>query len=70
MEAFPGRYAIEGTPLCRVSPPPEDREGFDAQARTTIGIGRTRTGLDAPGTERHHIPYVLDGLDTVAHESR
>ncbi len=43
VEAYPGRYAVEGTPLCAVSPTPEDCEALSRASRATISIGDTRS---------------------------
>lgn len=43
VEAFAGRYAIKDTPLCAVSPAPEDRDELERRLRSAVAIGRTRT---------------------------
>ncbi len=43
VDTFAGRYAIEGTPMCRLSPPPTDLEDADRKVRAAIAIGDTRT---------------------------
>lgn len=43
LDTFPGHYAIAGTTLCTVTPPPSDSEETERRIRVTIGIGETRT---------------------------
>lgn len=43
LETCPGRYAVEGTPLCALSPPPSDLGRAERQVRAAIEIGSTRT---------------------------
>ncbi|MBA2279995.1 MAG: DUF2254 domain-containing protein [Acidimicrobiia bacterium] len=43
LDTFPGRYAVEGTPLCALSLPPENREQTERGLRNAIGLGGTRT---------------------------
>jgi uncharacterized membrane protein len=43
LEAYPGRYAIEGTPLCSLDYVPEDMHKAQARIAETIEIGETRT---------------------------
>ncbi|HUG86946.1 MAG TPA: DUF2254 family protein [Euzebya sp.] len=43
LETNPGRYAIAGTVMCTIAPPPEDAEHTDQQVRATAGIESTRT---------------------------
>lgn len=43
LETFPGRYAVAGTPICTVVPPPADPERIEHRARKAIAIGQTRT---------------------------
>ncbi|MEP7054192.1 MAG: DUF2254 domain-containing protein [Actinomycetota bacterium] len=43
LDTFPGRYAIEGTPLCTLSPPPPDPAHIERRIRNAIAIGNTRT---------------------------
>jgi uncharacterized membrane protein len=48
---YPGRYAVVGTPLCRVwpPPPPEEADELAARADDAVGIGPTRTMQEDPG---------------------
>jgi uncharacterized membrane protein len=41
-----GRYAIAGTPLCRIAPPPSDPELVERRVRNAIEVGQTRTAQD------------------------
>ncbi|MEO7555058.1 MAG: DUF2254 domain-containing protein, partial [Acidimicrobiales bacterium] len=43
LDTFPGRYAIEGTPLCTLSPPPADSDDIERHVRAAIAVGTTRT---------------------------
>lgn len=43
LHAHPGRYAIAGTVLCEVAPPPDDTEKFEKSIGAAVGIGETRT---------------------------
>ncbi len=43
LDTFPGRYAVEGTPLCALSPPPADRDEVEQGLRRAVGVGATRT---------------------------
>lgn len=43
LETEVGRYAVAGTPLCRIWPRPEDPEGSCERARTSIVTGDSRT---------------------------
>jgi len=43
LDTFPGRYAIEGTPLCILSPPPADPDDIGRRLRAAITVGITRT---------------------------
>jgi len=43
LDTFPGRYAVEGTPFCALSPPPEDCDQAERGLRRAVGLGRTRT---------------------------
>ncbi len=43
LDTFPGRYAIKGTPLAALSPPPADPDKIERDLRAAIAIGRTRT---------------------------
>jgi uncharacterized membrane protein len=43
LEAFPGRYAVEGSPICRLSASPTDLEDFEQRVRDFVYIGQTRT---------------------------
>jgi len=42
LDTFPGRYAVEGTPLCALSPPPEDPDRAERCLRSAVGLGSTR----------------------------
>lgn len=46
MLAVAGRYAITGTPLCRIAPTPSDPELLERRVHDAIAIGRTRTAQD------------------------
>ncbi len=43
LDTFPGRYAVEGTPFCALSPPPADRDNVERGLRSAAGVGTTRT---------------------------
>ncbi len=43
LDGYPGRYAIEGTPLCRISQRPADLETAERRIRAAIYTGKTRT---------------------------
>lgn len=43
LDTFAGRYAVEGTPLCALSPPPENRDQAERGLRSAVGLGSTRT---------------------------
>lgn len=45
VDAYPGRYAIEATPLCRLSAPLAggDGDGLEGRVRAAVSIGPTRT---------------------------
>jgi len=43
LDTFPGRYAVEGTPLCALSPPPVDCDQVERELRSAVGVGSTRT---------------------------
>ncbi len=43
LDAYPGRYAIEGTPLCALSVEPGDLDDTTRAIRAAVSIGRTRT---------------------------
>ncbi len=43
VETFPGRFAIEGTRLCRVSPPPVDTKNAERHVRAAVAVGNTRS---------------------------
>ncbi len=43
VDAFPGRYAIEGTPICGTSFVPDDADDLAHQVRSALSIGDTRT---------------------------
>lgn len=43
LETFPGRYAIEGTPLATITPPVEDIDALARRVWGAVGIGDTRT---------------------------
>jgi len=43
LDTFPGRYAVEGTPLCALSPPPADCDHVEQSLRDAVGLGSTRT---------------------------
>ncbi len=43
LETFAGQYAIENTPICRISPTPEDLEQLAAKVRAAVLVGETRT---------------------------
>ncbi len=38
-----GRYAVPGTPLCTISPPPDDEERATERARRSLVVGDART---------------------------
>ncbi len=40
---YPGRYAIEGTPLCTISPAPDCPDEVRSRVLAAVGIGTTRT---------------------------
>ncbi len=48
LDAQPGRYAIIGTRLCTVSPPPQDAEAAERRIIGAIGMGDTRTMQQDP----------------------
>lgn len=43
LETGPGRYAIAGTPLCTITPEPDDLAATARQVCAAVGIGATRT---------------------------
>ncbi len=43
VDAYPGRYAIEGTTLCTISPPPDDPHEVARRICAAVDIGSTRT---------------------------
>jgi uncharacterized membrane protein len=43
VDAYPGRYAVEGTPLCALSPTPDDADSTTHAIRATVSIGDTRS---------------------------
>lgn len=43
LETHPGRYAVVGTPLCVVSPPPADPAETERAIHAAVDIGKTRT---------------------------
>jgi len=43
LDAYPGRYAIAGTRLATLSPPPDDPERLDKVARGAVSVGDTRS---------------------------
>jgi uncharacterized membrane protein len=43
VEAFPGRYAVEGTPIGALSVAPDDPEVLDRAVRAAVSTGDTRT---------------------------
>ncbi len=43
LETYAGRYAIEGTPICTLSPPTDDPEGLEDKLTSALAIGNTRT---------------------------
>ncbi|MGI8792259.1 MAG: DUF2254 domain-containing protein [Acidimicrobiales bacterium] len=43
LDTFPGRYAIEGTPLCTLSPPPANPDDIERHLRAAVAVGSTRT---------------------------
>lgn len=43
VQAYPGRYAIPGAPLCALSAVPEDVEANEQAILDTVSIGNTRT---------------------------
>ncbi len=43
LDTFPGRYAVQGTPVCTISPPPDDRHPIDEAVCDALAIGETRT---------------------------
>lgn len=43
LDTFPGLYAIEGTALCTLSPPPAERDDIERHLRSAVGVGITRT---------------------------
>lgn len=46
VHATAGRYAITGTPWCRLAPTPSDPEVLTRRVREAIAIGQTRTAQD------------------------
>lgn len=43
VDTYPGRFAIEGTPLCRISPPPDQPDDIARRVCAAVAIGDTRT---------------------------
>ncbi len=43
VETYAGRYAVAGTAMCTVSPPPPDRRRLKRQVSAAFGLGNTRT---------------------------
>jgi uncharacterized membrane protein len=43
VEAYPGRYAIEGTPLCKLSSVTDDIDMIERRVRAAVATGSTRT---------------------------
>ncbi len=43
VDAYPGRYAIEGTPICGTSFVPDDADDLAHEVRSALSIGDTRT---------------------------
>ena len=43
LETIAGRYAITGTPLCLISPPPADTSDAERAVHSAVAIGSTRT---------------------------
>jgi len=49
LHTAPGRYAVEGTPICTITPAPGDADDEAiARARAAVGIGSTRTMQQDP----------------------
>jgi len=46
LDTVAGRYAIAGTPLCRIAPNPSDSEVVERRVRDAIAVGQTRTAQD------------------------
>jgi len=43
-----GRYAVEGTPICTISPAPTDSDSAVERGRAAVGLGATRTMQQDP----------------------
>ena len=43
LETFAGQYAIRNTPICHISPAPEDSAGVADAVRAAVMVGETRT---------------------------
>lgn len=48
LDTLPGRYAIVGTAVCTIVPPPGDVEGTERKIRRAVEIGATRTMQQDP----------------------
>jgi uncharacterized membrane protein len=48
LHVAPGRYAIADTPVCTITPPPDDVDGVTRRVRSAIGLGPTRTMQQDP----------------------
>ena len=48
LHTAPGRYAVRRTPLCTVTPAPNDGDGAAERARSAVVIGETRTMQQDP----------------------
>ena len=43
LDTYPGRYAVEGAPLCTIAPPPADVEEAEQEIRAAVTVGQTRS---------------------------
>jgi uncharacterized membrane protein len=65
LETSAGRYAIEGTAICTVWPPPEDEKAAEVKARRAVRIGDTRTlNQDVAYGLRQLVDVALKALST------
>jgi len=63
VSAHPGRYAVAGTPICAIVPPPDDPETTERQIRAAVVVGATRTmQQDAPYGLRQLVDVALKAL--------
>lgn len=63
VETVPGRYAIEGTLFCLISPPLTDLEPIKKSVKEALGMGNTRTHLqDASYGIRQLVDIALKAL--------